>query len=288
MKIRAAMQHQPRILIVDSGIGGLSILQSIVEHLPNAKFSYMADTAFWPYGDKHADAIEQRLIALLDAIDVDRFFDVAVIACNTASTLALDSLRKHFDCAFVGVVPAIKPAANISQSKKIAILATAATVQSDYLNDLTHEFASDCEVFKLALPELVDIVERNFLNHCQSTAKTQQHKLASMMQSIDNKLSHVDIDTVVLGCTHFPLLKTELQASWQKPKFWIDSGDAIARRVKHLCDGINTGYSESLCRFFCTDSQNLKTEHWLSALRFAGIKQHQVINSNVNLSQQAL
>ena len=267
----------PRILVFDSGIGGISVLHAIARQLPEASFSYCADTEFWPYGDKSSDAIQQRLSEVLTAIDLEQHFDIAVIACNTASTSAIAHLRQQFSCLFVGVVPAIKPAAKLSQTKHIALLATENTVQGDYIEQLSKEFASDCIITKFALPELVDISETWYLSDCNNTQSQQLMLLDQLTSKLKSHPLAEEIDTVVLGCTHFPLMQSQLAERWPKPNFWIDSADAIAQRVRHLATGLSAKpqIQESKAILFTTSALTKKQSAWLQALDFANISEYQ-------------
>ena len=157
------LNHIPRILVFDSGIGGTTILSTIAAQLPQAQFTYLADNAWLPYGDKTSAQISNRLRSLFDIIDIDDLADIVVVACNSASTTALETLRHHFRVPIVGVVPAIKPAAKITQSGCIVLLATAQTSQGDYVEQLSSAYANNKVVVKVAAPELVAIAEDKIL-----------------------------------------------------------------------------------------------------------------------------
>ncbi|HEX5238619.1 MAG TPA: glutamate racemase, partial [Sphingomicrobium sp.] len=153
------MDAKSPILFFDSGVGGLSVLGPTRELLPNAPIVYAADTAGFPYGKRSEAEIASRVPALLGRL-VERFRPrLAVIACNTASTIALDHVRAALDLPVVGTVPAIKPAAEISKSRVIGVLGTEATVRQPYVDDLAAKFAADCTIVRHGSPELVELAE---------------------------------------------------------------------------------------------------------------------------------
>lgn len=216
------------ILVIDSGVGGLSICQSIINHAPHLQITYFADNAFFPYGLLDEDQLIDRLHKIVSAMLEEHEPELVVLACNTVSTLLLPGLRAKYDIPFVGVVPAIKPAAVHSKTKHIGLLATPATVQRTYLDDLITEFASDCEVTRVGSSELVQLAE-SFLTR----GELGYDQLADIAQQFKTSESRPTMDTLVLGCTHFPLLKEQLQEHLPDVAL-VDSGDAIARRVVSL------------------------------------------------------
>lgn len=225
------------IAFFDSGLGGLSIVRELFEHpqaqgLGVTQCSYIADTAQFPYGDKDdawlSDRIVQVIAASINAIKPD----LVVVACNTASTLALGPLREHFAIPFVGVVPAIKPAAQQSQSHVVGILATPATVARDYTAQLIANYAQDTSVHLYGAAALVAQAENKLLGNA-----VEQHAITRALHALLALDATQTLDTVVLACTHFPLLREELTAAAPYPIQWVDSGEAIARRVMQLCEG---------------------------------------------------
>jgi glutamate racemase len=213
------------VLVFDSGVGGLTILEALRERLPGERFAYACDNAAFPYGPKPEVELVERVHALLDAL-IDRFAPkLVVVACNTASTVALPRLRSHYALPIVGVVPAIKPAAQLSRNRIIGLLATPGTVQRPYTEQLIRDFAADCTVIRVGSSELVVQAERKLRGEA-----VDQVLVRELLQPFVTG----GADTVVLGCTHFPLLRDELQRAVGKPLQWIDSGDAIARRVEQL------------------------------------------------------
>lgn len=226
------MIARPKILVFDSGAGGLSIAKEILEKRPGCHLVYAADQAYFPYGLKTDADLSQRVVSQVEALYHRYAPALVVIACNTASTLALDSLRAEFPCPFVGVVPAIKPAAAATKSGVIGMLATSATVNRPYTQNLIDEFASNHKVLRLGSDALVELAEQKITGKAVDVAAIHQELQRLFRQPCGN-----EIDTVVLACTHFPLLKLEFE-QWskreQKSIHWIDSGEAIAKRVVQL------------------------------------------------------
>ena len=216
------------ILFFDSGVGGLSVLAPTRALLPNAPIVYAADSAGFPYGPRSEAEIAARVPALLGRL-VERFRPrLAVIACNTASTIALDVVRAALDLPVVGTVPAIKPAAELSRTRVIGVLGTAATVRQPYVDDLAARFASDCTVLRHGSAELVALAEAKLAG--ETIAINAVH--AAVRPLLDQPGAK-RMDVVVLACTHFPLLADELAVAMPGVSF-VDGGAGIARRVAHL------------------------------------------------------
>lgn len=220
------VKKTPTVLVFDSGIGGLSIYNEIYNKIPYLRYIYAFDNEMFPYGDKSSEFLIKRVSHIIDTIIESYSIDLAVIACNTASTICLPSLRSKFSFPIVGVVPAIKPASMITKNKCIGLLATKATIQRAYTSNLIKEFAPDCNVKLLGLSELAYIAE----NKLQGIAVDMQ-QLEMLMQPWLNL--PVIPDTIVLGCTHYPFIKDELKLLFPNTTF-IDSGNAIASRVYSL------------------------------------------------------
>ncbi|WP_018916654.1 glutamate racemase [Vreelandella zhanjiangensis] len=234
------------VLIFDSGVGGLSVARSLRQHFPDAAMCYACDNAWMPYGLRDDVTLSARIVAVCQAAVQACQPSVLVVACNTASTLALDGLRKALTIPVVGTVPAIKPAAAISRTRHIGLLATRATVGRPYTQKLIESFASDCIITRVAADKLVLEAEALLGGISPNTERLQQ-ALSPLWQAADTQ----PVDTVVLGCTHFPLLKPWLEALAPTPVNWIDSGDAIARRVGQIAPVLKNGQDG---RFFTTAS----------------------------------
>ncbi|MET0378732.1 MAG: glutamate racemase [Spongiibacteraceae bacterium] len=226
------------ILIFDSGVGGLSIHAAIAARLPQENYVYACDNACFPYGPKPEEELVQRVHDVLDAL-IERYAPkLLVVACNTASTVALPRLRQHYTLPIVGVVPAIKPAAQLSKNKIIGLLATPGTVRRAYTDQLIRDFAADCTVMKIGSSELVFIAEAKLRGDAVDIA--QLRRLMQPFFDSPHFSSAGDVDTIVLGCTHFPLLKDELAAAVPHTVNWVDSGTAIAERVLSLLGDVAT------------------------------------------------
>lgn len=228
--------HNPNILIFDSGVGGLSILTAIAYQLPGCNLIYASDNAAFPYGTKGEDELVERVDRVLRRILASHPVDIIVVACNSASTLALPHIRSHFQQPIVGVVPAIKPAAQCSRSKVIGMLATPGTIARHYTRNLIDQFAADCEVILLGSSELVLMAEQKLRGE-----PLDEHRLKALMIDMDQHPRRAAMDTLVLACTHFPLLRPELARHFGDDVTLVDSGDAIARRVKHWVDNLPPG-----------------------------------------------
>ncbi len=214
------------ILFFDSGVGGLSVLGPTRALLPTAPIVYAADSAGFPYGTKSEAELAMRLPELLTKL-VNQFKPrLVVIACNTASTIALDHARAVIDVPVVGTVPAIKPAAEMSRSRVIGVLGTEATVRQPYVDDLAKKFASDCTVVRHGSAELVELAE----------AKLRGERV-SVEQAIRLLVeAGPGMDVMVLACTHFPLLAEEIAAAFPDIAL-VDGGPGIARRIAFLTAG---------------------------------------------------
>lgn len=219
------------LLFLDSGVGGLSVLAPTRALLPNAPIVYVADSAGFPYGQRSEAEIAQRVPALLGRL-VEQFRPrLAVIACNTASTIALDHARAALDLPIVGTVPAIKSAAQMSKTRAIGVLGTQATVRQPYVDDLAARFAADCTIIRHGSPELVELAEAKLAGE---TIGVESVKAAA--RAIFEAAGGERIDTVVLACTHFPLLEDELRAAFPATTF-VHGGGGIARRIAYLTRG---------------------------------------------------
>lgn len=216
------------ILIFDSGVGGLSVVKALRQEMPGAALAYVCDNAALPYGTKPDAWLVTRIVEVCRAAVAASGARTLVVACNTASTLALDALRAALSIPVVGTVPAIKPAAALSRSGVIGLLATSATVTRPYTDNLIREFAGNCTVVRVAADGLVEQAERLLAGEPVDGAVLEDG-LAALWRD-------ATLDTVVLGCTHFPLLRDLLDARAPRPVQWVDSGLAIARRVAQVTD----------------------------------------------------
>lgn len=226
------MTQAPTILIFDSGLGGLTVFREVQAARPDARYIYVADDAGFPYGNIPEQALITRVVHVIGKAIADHTPDLVVIACNTASTLALTELRARYKVPFVGTVPAIKPACAQSISKRIAVLGTQATVGREYTRALIREFASGCEVTLAGSPRLASCAEAELAGAPVADAEIAA-EIAPCFVDQDGRRT----DTVVLACTHYPLLLARFRRVAPWPVDWLDPAPAIARRVADLLRG---------------------------------------------------
>ena len=213
-----------KVVIFDSGVGGLSVYQEIHALLPQVQFIYAFDNAAFPYGELDDATLIKRTNYIVTLLANQYQADLVVIACNTASTIVLPSLRQQLTIPVVGVVPAIKPAALISQTKSIGLLATPATVNRAYTHQLVQQFANGCEVKMIGSTRLVEMAEQKLRGK-----SVDMDELAEILAPWQGT-----VDSIILGCTHFPLIKQEILLALRHQVNVIDSGKAIAKRVALL------------------------------------------------------
>ncbi len=230
----------PRVLVFDSGLGGLTVLAEIAKARPDAALTYVADTAWFPYGGRGEAEVIGRVVEVIGGmlagdppleweVGSPAGYNVVVIACNTASTLVLPALREAFRVPFVGTVPAIKPAAAATRSGMVSVLATPGTVARDYTRALIETFAADVDVTLVGAPGLAALAEAALRGKAaDQTAITAE--IAPAFVERDGRRT----DTVVLACTHYPLILDWLTAAAPWEVTWIDPAPAIARRVASL------------------------------------------------------
>jgi len=217
------------ILLFDSGVGGLSVLAEVRAALPNAPIVYVADNGGFPYGTKTEAEISARVPALLGRLAERYGPRLIVIACNTASTIALAGVRAALDLPIVGTVPAIKPAAEQSLTRVIGVLGTNATVRQPYVDDLSARFASDCLVLRHGSAALVELAEASLRGE-----PTPNQAYADALAGLLDQEGGERMDIVVLACTHFPLVADRLAAVAPRPLTFVDGAKGIARRTVYL------------------------------------------------------
>lgn len=214
-----------RVVVFDSGIGGKTISDGIAKAFPQIEVIHTMDRDNIPYGAKS----DETIVRLATQFCQEQFAkykpDLLVVACNTASTVALAAIREAVSCPVVGVVPAIKPAAVLSKSKIIGLLATPATIKQSYVDRLVQEFAQGCEVRRLGSSRLVEIAEDKYAGKPVDVEEVHREIAALFVPGMD---------VVVLGCTHFPHLLDELKQSSPWNVKWVDSTQAIVERVRSL------------------------------------------------------
>jgi len=263
------------IMVFDSGVGGLTVASEIRKKLPHIPMAYVSDNGYFPYGEKNVEQLKTRVLQIVKKSINTIQPTVIIIACNTASTVALPLLRQEISIPIVGVVPAIKPAALLSKNNLISVISTHITASSDYIETLINTYAQHCQVI---------------VSSTECLVKEAENKVAGQpvnLNTIKNKLEEIHSNTqvkkpdvLVLACTHFPLLKQEISCFIPNHTHIIDSGKAIAERVHDILTTNNTDINTisntakptihlPTCHYYMTAQSNLNTlckstvESWL-------------------------
>jgi glutamate racemase len=222
----------PTILLFDSGLGGLTVLREVVKARPDAHYVYVADDAFFPYGHHGEEAIIARVVPMIGELIATHSPDLIVVACNTISTLVMSHLREAYEVPFVGTVPAIKPACASSRTRRVSVLGTKGTVQREYTRALIRDFGQGCDVTLVGAADLASLAETALsggeITDCEILAEIAPCFVG------EGATDPARTDTVVLACTHYPLLMDRLVRLAPWPVDWIDPAPAIARRVANL------------------------------------------------------
>ncbi|MDC7227153.1 MAG: glutamate racemase [Spirochaetales bacterium] len=222
------MNNSP-LLFIDSGIGGLPYLEWLKKRMPEESFVYIADNKNFPFGTKNRNELINIMVATIAEAEEQYSPKAAVLACNTASVVSLDVLRNNFNFPFIGVVPAIKPAAFTTKNKRIGLMASNRTIEDEYTERLIKDFASDCEVFKLAAGEIIDFIENRLYN-------SDQDEIRAVIAPAVKYFKDNEVDIVVLGCTHFLFLEKELQEELGGNVMIIDSRDGVGRQIMRVLE----------------------------------------------------
>ncbi|AKZ65751.1 glutamate racemase [Candidatus Palibaumannia cicadellinicola] len=218
----------PTILVIDSGVGGFSILYEVKKIIKNVNYIYVFDNEEFPYGKKTKQFLLSRVIKIINSVCKIHSIDIIIIACNTLSTVSLPLLRRYFICPIIGVLPAIKLAAKITRSRVIGLLATQTTINSNYTNVLIKKLASSYKIIPFIATKLVYLAEDKFHGKIISLIIFKNILNAWLKQVIK-----LNLDTIILGCTHFPLIYEELRKIIPKNIKLIYSHKAIAKKA--LC-----------------------------------------------------
>lgn len=226
------------MVVFDSGMGGLSIYNEIRRILPDLHYIYAFDNQGFPYGNKTVSILVERIRGFFNVISQAKHIDLAVIACNTATTACIDDLRNYFGFPVVGVVPAIKSAVARSRSQCIGLLATPATINSPYIAQLITKFGKNSHIELLGLSELAVMAEEKL----QGVPVNRLILARLMTPWLDNL---PNLDTIILGCTHYPFIEKELAQLFPQVEF-IDSGEAVARRVQFLSKSTQIAKKDSI------------------------------------------
>ena len=219
-----------RALVFDSGVGGLSVLGAMARAGLDLTCDFIADSAWLPYGDKPAQALSERVTAILRAASAAFEPSVVILACNTASTIALEAVRAALPMPVIVTVPPIKPAAEATRTGVIGLLATPATIARPFTQGLIDQFASHCRVIRVGSARLVQVAEAKLRGEAVDAGI-----LRAVMEEMFGAPGGEEMDVIALACTHFPLLRQELESAAPRAVTWIDSGEAIARRAAFVC-----------------------------------------------------
>ena len=218
----------PRVLLIDSGLGGLTVLAACRALMPGLSPVFLADNAAFPYGRLADRLIVERVVSLVTSALLEWPAEAVVVACNTASTLVLGPLRERLSIPVVGVVPPIKPAALASTSRAIGLLATPGTVRRVYVDRLIADFAADCTVVRVGAPDLAAMAEAAMLGQVPDAAQIARILAPFFGPGVP------PVDAVALGCTHYPLLLPALKAAAPEGTRWLDPAPAVARRLAEV------------------------------------------------------
>ncbi len=251
----------PTVLIFDSGVGGLSVYKEIAALLPHINYIYMFDNAAYPYGELDQGTLVERVHQCIESVMSEYRIDMVVIACNTASTIVLPSLRSVLDIPVVGVVPAIKPASLLS-NQAVGLIATPATVTRQYTHDLIQNFSSNKDVKLVGSTKLVDCAE----------AKLREMRVDLSIIEDEVRALVGKVDVAVLGCTHFPLIKEEIASVLGASVQLVDSGEAIARRVKSLLPNQDENFQDKKKHPIFATAETWKPESLNRTLSELGFK----------------
>jgi len=252
------MNEAGPIGVFDSGVGGLSVLKWIRETLPNENLIYVADSQYAPYGEQPQDLIEQRAKVLTQFL-IDEGAKAVVVACNTATVSAINLLRDNFSVPIVGIEPGIKPAVSLSKSGVVGVMATTNTVNSDSVLKLINRFADGRQVEIQPCPGLVECVEKLELNSPRTHQLVQQYVTALLEKGVD---------TIVLGCTHYPFLLPSIQKIAGNSVEVIDTGEAVAREAKRRLEDADlcSGFAVRGVEVFWSSQVHRQTQNTISTL----------------------
>ena len=226
------MDESSPILLFDSGVGGLTVLGALRAELPEAPVIYAADMAGLPYGSKSEAEVAARVAGLLGRMAERYQPRLICIACNTASTIALGMVRDVLETPIVGTVPAIKPAAAMTRSGVFGLLGTEATMRQQYVDDLEHSFAVGKRLLRHGANGLVPLAEAKLRGETVRVDDVAEAAKGLVLQAHGR-----EIDTIVLACTHFPLLEEELREAFGQEVTFVHGAEGIARRIAHLTQG---------------------------------------------------
>ena len=208
--------------IFDSGVGGLGIFKAVAKLLPEQDLIYFADNNNLPFGQKTTAQLQQITSKILDYLILKHNIKIAVVACNTASVSSLSYLREKYSIPIVGVVPVVKPACELSKIKKVAILATLHTTNSEYQKQLIAQYGDGIEVLSIACPGLVEFIEAGLFDDSRTQEKMREYLSPAIA---------LGVDVIGLSCTHYPFLRSQMQRLLPEGVTIVDANDSVARQV---------------------------------------------------------
>lgn len=237
---------QNPIGIFDSGVGGLSVLNAIHQLMPSENLIYLADSQYTPYGDKSEKQIEDRVLTIAKQL-IKQEVKAIVVACNTATAAAVESIRRLYPIPIIGLEPALKPASENTQNRRVGVIATRATLDSQKYQDLKGKIAENIEVTEKASPLFVDLVENAHEINDRELALIET-ELAIFKQA--------NVDSLVLGCTHYPFLTTAISTIMGTGVTLYESGLPVAQELhRRLTDKLTSSTKQGKIEFFSSAPQ---------------------------------
>ena len=238
------LRMKQAIGIFDSGVGGLSLVPAIQERLPHEDIVYIADHGFFPYGEKSTEAVLARAKEITAAL-VQHHCKLILVACNTVTTQVIDELRKAYSLPLVGIEPAVKPAAAASKTGVVGVLATKGTFKSALYHKTIAQHASKIKVVEQVGEGLVEMVEND-------QGETEEN--IALLHTLTAPLLDQGMDTLLLGCTHYPFLATPLKKILPETVKIIDNSPAVAKQIERLLP-LNTSTSKGIIRYYTTGEE---------------------------------
>jgi len=258
-------QNQKPIAIFDSGVGGLSILKAVQQVMPQENLVYLADTQYTPYGEHSVEFINQRVLTIADFL-VKKNIKLMVVACNTATAASIQLLREKYDIPIVGLEPALKPAAEFTRNKKVGVLATQATLESEKYLNLKERFSNEVEIIEKASSLFVKLVE-------SGETITSPH-IELIKDELNIFIEH-QIDSLVLGCTHFPFLTESIQAILGTQVTLFESAQPVAHEIKRqLGKNLNCNQEKTWVNYFSSNPKKAKEVFGKTWPRFSSTRDY--------------
>lgn len=235
--------------VMDSGVGGLTVLKHLTRQLPREHFIYFADSAYAPYGNQSASKIQQRCFTIADTL-IAQGAKALVVACNTATAAAISAMRAHFSLPIIGMEPAVKPAAAASKNNVIGVLATTGTLQSAQFAALLEHYGHGVQVVTQACVGLVERIEQGLMDQPETMA---------LLETYCQPLIDAGADTIVLGCTHYPFVRSYIQQIVGPNVTLIDTGAAVAKRLQQVLAEktlMNSASDQGQLQFLTSGTEN--------------------------------